>query len=148
MGRVSMERVSMERVSSERVSSERADRIQGLAAILAALAVLAGAFGAHALEGRLPPERLEWYGTAAEYQMLHAIALWFVGDLLRRGRGGVAAAALFVGGTLLFSGSLYTMALTGQKWPAPLTPLGGLGFIAGWVLLARAGGRRAPGPSS
>jgi uncharacterized membrane protein YgdD (TMEM256/DUF423 family) len=117
-----------------------------LGAISALLAVAAGAFGAHALRDRLAADRLAVFETAARYQMYHALALLAAGWAVGRWPGGAAVAAgwLFVAGTLVFSGSLYLLTLTGARWLGAITPLGGLAFILGWAALAwaalRAGG--------
>ncbi len=119
-----------------------------IGAVSAALAVAAGAFGAHALRARVEPRLLEVFETAARYQMYHALALFAVAWML--GQGGRAAGPAtwagwcFVAGTLLFSGSLYAMTFTGIRTLGAITPLGGVGFIAGWLLLAVAA-RRLPG---
>lgn len=111
-----------------------------IGALSAAVAVAAGAFGAHALRARLEPRLLEVFETAARYQMYHALALLAVAWLVSQGGRGAgpatAAGWCFVAGTLLFSGSLYTMALTGVRALGAITPLGGVCFLAGWVLLA------------
>lgn len=101
------------------------------------LAVAAGAFGAHALRTRLTPELLAAFETGARYHMYHALALLLVA--WAAGRWPVppvrAAGWLFVAGTVLFSGSLYLLALTGARWLGAVTPLGGLAFLAGWCAL-------------
>jgi uncharacterized membrane protein YgdD (TMEM256/DUF423 family) len=109
-----------------------------LGAISALLAVAAGAFGAHALRERLAADRLAVFETAARYQMYHALALLVAGWAVARWPGGAAVAAgwLFVAGTLVFSGSLYLLTLTGARWLGAITPLGGLAFILGWAALA------------
>ena len=109
-----------------------------LGALSAALAVAAGAFGAHALKGHLSPEDLSVFETGARYQMYHALALLAVAWAATRWPGSAVHAAgwLFVIGTLLFSGSLYALALSGVRWLGAITPLGGLAFLAGWVCLA------------
>ncbi len=109
----------------------------------AAIAVAAGAFGAHALRARLEPRLLEVFETAARYQMYHALALIAVASFLARGpnRTAVVSGWLFVAGTVLFSGSLYGMALTGVRALGAITPLGGVCFIAGWVAFAIAAAR-------
>ena len=114
-----------------------------LGAASAALAVAAGAFGAHALRARLDARALEIWETAARYQMYHALALVLVAILLMKGATGNTGALriagwAFVAGTVLFSGSLYALALTGVTKLGAVTPLGGVAFIAGWVALARA----------
>jgi len=112
-------------------------------AVSAALSVAAGAFGAHALRDRLNEAMRATYLTAASYQMYHALALVAVGLLAgataRPGRAIAAAGWAFLLGTLLFSGSLYALALTGVRMFGAITPLGGVGFLIGWVLLAVAG---------
>jgi len=103
-------------------------------ALLAALGVTFGAFGAHGLREMLTPQALGWWETAVQYQMWHAIGLVAIGAAgLRGSRLPVLLIAL---GTLIFSGSLYAMALGAPRWFGAITPLGGLGMIAGWVLLA------------
>jgi uncharacterized membrane protein YgdD (TMEM256/DUF423 family) len=112
-----------------------------VASILGALGVVMGAFGAHALRGRLNPDQLASLGTAVQYHLLHsvallALALW----ASAAGRSIQLPAALFSAGIVLFSGSIYGLLLTDQRWLGPVTPLGGLCFIAGWLsllLLAR-----------
>jgi uncharacterized membrane protein YgdD (TMEM256/DUF423 family) len=110
----------------------------GLGAALAGVAVAAGAFGAHGLRGRLDPDMLAVFETAARYQMYHALALLFVGWAAARWPAGQAPLAgwLFVAGIVLFSGSLYVLALSGVRWLGAVTPFGGLCFLAGWVVLA------------
>jgi uncharacterized membrane protein YgdD (TMEM256/DUF423 family) len=103
------------------------------------LAVLLGAFGAHALRSRLDAGALAVFETAVRYQMLHALALLFVGWVGRRRprRGPLHLAGwLFLVGTALFSGSLYALALTGVRGFGAVTPLGGLALLAAWLALA------------
>lgn len=108
-----------------------------LGALFGFLAVAAGAFGAHALRAELGPEMLAVFETGARYQMYHALGL--VGVALVRahlpGRLVATAGWLFVTGILLFSGSLYMLALTGTTWWGAVTPLGGVAFLAGWICL-------------
>ena len=108
-----------------------------LGALSALLAVAAGAFGAHALKGRLSLDMLAVFETGARYQMYHALGLIAVAWLHGRWPGVLSAAAgwLFVAGILLFSGSLYLLALSGQRWLGAITPLGGVAFMAGWLCL-------------
>ena len=115
----------------------------GLGAASAAVAVAAGAFGAHALRARLPPASLAVFETGARYQMYHALALFAVVWALSRwpGQLPVWAGWLFVAGTVLFSGSLYILALTGIRWWGAVTPLGGVAFLAGWICLAASAGK-------
>ncbi len=111
-----------------------------LGAASALIAVAAGAFGAHALRDRLASDLLDVFETAARYQMYHALALLAVGFVSTRFSGGnawiAAAGWLFVAGTVLFSGSLYALSLTGVRWLGAITPLGGLAFLGGWAALA------------
>jgi uncharacterized membrane protein YgdD (TMEM256/DUF423 family) len=112
-----------------------------LGALSGCLAVAAGAFGAHALRERLSASLLETFQTGATYQMYHALALVAVGILLARfsvdGSTWLTAAGwLFVAGTVLFSGSLYLLALTDLRWLGAITPLGGVAFLIGWLALA------------
>lgn len=107
-------------------------------AVLGFLAVAAGAFGAHALEGRIVPERLETWDLAARYQAIHALALLAVavaGAQWPRFPT-LVTGTLFVVGVLIFSGTLYALALGGPRWLGAVTPLGGLSLLAGWLSLA------------
>ncbi len=108
-----------------------------LGALLAGLAVAAGAFGAHGLEGRVSPDRLETFHTAVQYQMYHALALLFVGWAASQGWGPALtwAGYCFVAGILVFSGTLYLLVLTDTSWLGAVTPFGGAAFLAGWALL-------------
>jgi uncharacterized membrane protein YgdD (TMEM256/DUF423 family) len=107
-------------------------------AVSALLSVAAGAFGAHALKGRLGTDMLAVFETGARYQMYHALALIAVASLHGRWPWALVSVAgwLFVAGILLFSGSLYMLALSGQRWLGAITPLGGLAFMTGWLCLA------------
>ncbi len=112
---------------------------------LGGLGVIAGAFGAHGLEGKLDSRALEVFETAAKYQMYHAPALLAVGLLAfhgRRGRMLDFAGWSFLVGVLIFSGTLYALAFTGLRWLGAITPIGGLGLIAGWFALAIAAGSK------
>ncbi len=113
----------------------------GLGSLSAALAVMLGAFGAHALRARLAPDLLDTFETGVRYPMYHAFALLAVAFALSRFPQTSllnVAGWLFIAGTLLFSGSLYLLALTGTRWLGAITPLGGAAFIAGWLCLALA----------
>lgn len=116
----------------------------GLGALSAFVAVGTGAFGAHALKARLEPELLAIWKTAVEYQMYHALGLILIGLVaIHRPSGWLGASGWsLVAGTVLFSGSLYVLALTGVRWLGAITPLGGLAFLIGWLLLAIAAFRR------
>jgi uncharacterized membrane protein YgdD (TMEM256/DUF423 family) len=111
-----------------------------IGAVSAAIAVAAGAFGAHALKARLAPEALAVWDTAARYQIVHALALLAVAQAAEAWRSRLAHAAgwAFVLGTLLFSGSLYALALSGVRGLGAITPLGGVAFLVGWGCLAAA----------
>jgi uncharacterized membrane protein YgdD (TMEM256/DUF423 family) len=101
------------------------------------IAVGLGAFAAHGLKGRLDPEMLTVFETGARYQMYHALALLAVAWAITRWPGGAAVAAgwLFCAGTVIFSGSLYLLSVTGHRWLGAITPFGGLAFLAGWLAL-------------
>ncbi|GAA4407677.1 DUF423 domain-containing protein [Quisquiliibacterium transsilvanicum] len=109
-------------------------------ALSALFGVAAGAFGAHGLRAIVAPDLLVVFETGARYQMYHAFALLAVAGAATRWPGPRVRAAgwLFVAGTLLFSGSLYLLALTGARGLGAVTPFGGLAFIAGWACLASA----------
>ena len=105
-------------------------------AVLAAVGVGLGAFGAHGLKSRVSPDMVAIWETGARYHLIHALGLLAVAWAVERWPTASIAGWLFVAGTLLFSGSLYVLVLTGQRWLGAITPLGGLAFIAGWLLLA------------
>jgi uncharacterized membrane protein YgdD (TMEM256/DUF423 family) len=111
-----------------------------LGALSAFVGVVAGAFGAHGLKERLSAEMLAVFETGVRYQMYHAFALIAAAWASARWPGAWTSAAgwLFVAGTLVFSGSLYVLSLTGLRWLGAITPLGGLAFLAGWLCLAAA----------
>ncbi len=114
-------------------------------AFFALLAVMAGAFGAHGLRGVIGERGLEVFQTAVTYQVYHSLALILVAILplarLSRRLLGIAA-GFFVAGILLFSGSLYVLVLTDIRWVGPVTPVGGISFMVGWILVGIAGLRR------
>ena len=109
-----------------------------LGAIFGFLGVGLGAFGAHGLRGRLGPDMLAVFETGVRYHMYHALALIATSLLMARMSGWLIQAAgwCFVAGILLFSGSLYALALSGVTVLGAITPLGGLAFLAGWACLA------------
>jgi len=111
-----------------------------LGALLGGLSVAAGAFGAHALRAQLTPRMLEVFETGVRYQMYHALALFAAACMIQQTDAPSAQVAgwAFVLGTLLFSGSLYAMALTGARGLGMITPIGGVVFLIGWVALALA----------
>jgi uncharacterized membrane protein YgdD (TMEM256/DUF423 family) len=112
----------------------------GVGSMLAAAAVAAGAFGAHALRETVTPRMLEVWQTAVLYQMFHAVGLFVVALASARLRPMAArvAAVSFVVGVALFSGSLYVLVLSGVTWLGAITPLGGVAFLVGWTALAYA----------
>ena len=115
------------------------DRMFAIAgALMAAVAVSLGAFGAHALKARLSSADLETFEIGVRYQMYHALALFVVAWAVSRWPSGIVNAAgwLFILGIAVFSGSLYVLVLTGQRWLGAVTPLGGLALVVGWALLA------------
>ena len=108
-----------------------------LGALSAFIAVAAGAFGAHGLKSKLTPELLAVFETGARYHFYHSLALFAVAWLASRDApGATAAGASFLGGIVLFSGSLYALALTGARWMGAITPVGGLALLLGWLCLA------------
>ena len=113
-----------------------------LASLSGMLAVLFGAFGAHALKRRLDEHALTVFETAVQYHFYHTLALLVVGVMaLSQPQAALLKSSgwLFVIGILVFSGSLYLLSLTGMRWLGAITPLGGLAFVAGWACLAAAG---------
>jgi uncharacterized membrane protein YgdD (TMEM256/DUF423 family) len=118
-----------------------------IGALLAAVAVAAGAFGAHALATRLTPERLATWETAARYHMYHALALVLLAAIGLRWPAPLLQLAgwLFISGILIFSGTVYALALGAPRWLGAVTPIGGLALIAGWLVLAAAA-LRTPSP--
>lgn len=115
----------------------RANPFIVLGSVGAFLGVALGALGAHALKAALTPELTATFETAVRYQMYHSLALVVLGVLFARAphRSLVVAGWLFVWGTILFSGSLYLLALTRATWLGVVTPMGGTLFLAGWVFL-------------
>lgn len=109
--------------------------------LTAGVAVAAGAFGAHALRTRLGADQLAVFETGVRYQMYHGLAVLAVAWATDRWGGGAVQAAgwFFLAGIFLFSGSLYLLALSGQRWWGAITPLGGVAFLVGWVCLAWTG---------
>ena len=109
-------------------------------AVMAGLGVTAGAFGAHGLQSRVEPELLSVFETGVRYQIYHALALLAVGWGASRwsSRWTHAAGWLFVAGIAIFSGSLYLITVTGERWLGMITPIGGVCFILGWAALALA----------
>lgn len=113
--------------------------LQSAAAIICFLSVAMGAFGAHGLEGKLSMEAQNWWDTATFYALPHGVATFTLAKLDQPEK---LPGWLFVIGALLFSGSLYAMALGAPRWFGAITPLGGLAFLAGWAVLALSGLKR------
>ena len=141
--------------TAERVDGARARRqrrlsmkmLFTLAALLGFFAVAVGAFAAHGLKGRLSPEAMAWMQTGVQYHGWHALAalialvFWRIAPAETGFR---LAAIAFLVGVVVFSGSLYVMALTGMRWLGAVTPIGGTAFLLGWIALAHAGFRSLP----
>lgn len=116
-------------------------------AVAAFVAVALGAFGAHGLKGRLTPDHLALFETGVRYQMYHALALMALAGMAGRLPDGLVrqAGLSLTAGILIFSGSLYALALSyvltpsGQRWLGAVTPLGGVAFLFGWLTLIRGG---------
>ena len=108
-----------------------------LAAALLAAAVILGAFGAHALKAKLTDDLMQVYKTGVEYHFYHALGLLLIGVLAVQMPSTLInwSAICLTAGIVIFSGSLYVLAITGIRWLGAITPIGGLSFIAGWVLL-------------
>lgn len=107
------------------------------ASVLGAIGVVLGAFGAHGLRDRLTTDQLSSWETAVTYHLLHAVLLAALALSTGAGNRGVQLPSLlFIVGILLFSGSIYVLALGGPRWLGPVTPVGGLSLIAGWFALA------------
>lgn len=110
-----------------------------IGALAMALGVILGAFGAHGLKNRLSPDLLAIYHTGVEYHLYHALGLLLVGILIQQFpqlSGLQVGGWLLFAGILIFSGSLYVLAISGVRWLGAITPIGGLAFIAGWVWIA------------
>ncbi len=114
--------------------------LTGLAGAAGFVTVALGAFGAHGLEGKLTPEAQDWWQTATFYGLTHAVAAFTASE--REGSNGAAIA--FLVGALIFSGSLYAMALGGPRSLGMITPIGGVSFLAGWAMIAVSGFRAQP----
>lgn len=115
-----------------------------LASMFGFAAVALGAFGAHGLKGKLTPELFAAFTTGVQYHFYHTFALLVVAVLMLKWpaeRWLSVSAVMFALGILLFSGSLYALALGGPRWLGPITPLGGLSFMVGWLTLMMAAWR-------
>jgi uncharacterized membrane protein YgdD (TMEM256/DUF423 family) len=109
-----------------------------IGSLMGFLGVALGAFGAHALKSRLDADLLAAFEVGVRYQMYHALALLAVGWACTRWPGTMVTASgwLFVAGTVIFSGSLYALSLSGMRWLGAITPIGGVALLAGWLCLA------------
>ena len=122
----------------------KANKLIALGGVFAGLGVALGAFASHGLKASLSPYLLEVFNIGVQYQFIHAIAIIVCGGLLlnkvsiKAQKYFFLAAICFIIGIFCFSGSLYALALTGIKWFGPITPLGGMIFMLGWVLLVYA----------
>lgn len=112
----------------------------GTGAVAAGIGVALGAFGAHGLRDRLPTDLMRVYETGVQYHLVHALALLAVGWAAARWTGVAVQVAgwAFTLGIVLFSGSLYLLAVTGSRWLGAVTPLGGVAFLVGWTALTLA----------
>ena len=119
-----------------------------LGAVAGFFTVALGAFGAHGLEGRISAAQLGWWTKGVEYQGLHAVALLTCGAIALHlpSQALRVAGWAFVAGMVLFSGSLYLLALTGERWLGAVTPFGGTAFLIGWAALVVAAHRATRGP--
>lgn len=117
--------------------NRKSSLVLGVAAVAGFTGVAAGAFGAHAVKDSLTPDRLAVFETAARYHLIHAVALVGAAWLADRrpSRAASTVAVAWTLGILIFSGSLYALALTGMTWLGAITPLGGLAFLVGWGAL-------------
>lgn len=115
-------------------------------ALSAFIAVSMGAFGAHGLSRKLSPEDLDIFEVGARYQMYHALGMVLVGIAMERWpRGELAVGGwCFLIGTVIFSGSLYVLTLSGLRWLGAIAPIGGVAFLLGWLSLAWAAWRTGP----
>jgi len=112
-------------------------------AIFAGVAVALGAFGAHAMQPHYDADALRTFETGVRYQMFHALAMLACGALQSQGLQTKLANRLFAAGIVLFSGSLYGLVLLQAKWLGPVTPIGGVLFLAGWIALLIASRKRS-----
>ena len=119
-------------------------RLYLLGAVAGLLGVALGAFAGHGLKARLTPDMLAVFETGVRYQMYHAFALFAAAWGLSRWQHGAFALGgwLFLAGLVIFCGSLYALARSGESWPGALTPVGGLAFLAGWLCLAWGSGSK------
>jgi len=114
-----------------------------IGAVWGFLGVVCGAFGAHGLKDVASPEQLEWWKTAALYHLLHAPLLVLIGNLVAQQKSTNASGWLIFAGSLVFSGTLYAMALGAPRWFGAITPIGGVLLMLGWGTLAWSARARA-----
>jgi uncharacterized membrane protein YgdD (TMEM256/DUF423 family) len=133
------------RVRVNRAQPARLDlRLAAAGAVNAFLAVAAGAFGAHGLKERIDADLLVVFEVGARYHMVHALGLFAVAWLAsRQVRGAALAGTLMLLGIVLFSGSLYALALSGERWLGAITPIGGVALLGAWTVAALAALRAA-----
>ncbi len=113
-----------------------------IAALMAFMAVAGGAFGAHGLKSKVSTDMLDTFQTGIQYQFYHALGLLIVAIIIQVFQPSLLlkiSGFLFIGGIVIFSGSLYALVLTGVKWLGAITPIGGLSFLAGWICLLISG---------
>ena len=128
-----MSDADLDRLRGEQADARGPRRIMAAGALLAALGVALGAFGAHGLERLLDERALGWWQTAVSYQMWSGLGLVGLGA----SRRALGRPALLIGiGAIIFSGGLYVMALTGARWLGMVVPIGGAAMIAGWLFAA------------
>ncbi|KPL06515.1 hypothetical protein AMJ86_08255 [bacterium SM23_57] len=110
-----------------------------IGSVFAGFCVATGAFGAHGLKKLVPPKMLDTWDKAVRYQIYHALGLlvvaWAITYWPSQARSFVLGGGLFLGGIILFSGSLYLLVLSGTKWLGAITPFGGAAFVAGWLCM-------------
>lgn len=115
------------------------NKLISIGALLAMLAVAFGAFGAHALKAQLDSYYLEIYKTGVLYHLIHALGIMMTGiiaQLVPQNRKVITSGYLMLAGVVIFSGSLYLLAITGQRWLGAITPIGGILFLMAWGLFA------------
>ncbi|MFT5444168.1 MAG: uncharacterized membrane protein YgdD (TMEM256/DUF423 family) [Myxococcota bacterium] len=124
----------------DRLAAEELSMWIQVAAVSGVLAVVTGAFGAHGLKDRLTPDQLASWATASQYHLIHSVALLALALFAASsGKSIRLPASLFSTGIVLFSGSIYLLLLTKMRWLGPITPIGGLILILGWLSLVRVG---------
>ena len=121
------------------MSKMKTETCLGIAGLMGATAVAAGAFGAHGLEGKIPDDLMEIFQTAAHYHLIHSVVLLALSALIQQNQKSAIlsiSAYFFSFGILVFAGSLYILALSGTRWWGAVTPIGGVLLILGWTTLS------------